>query len=78
MSWEKKVDRVIAALAQQAYREANYARRGRKKAKRHRPYRLPEEADRLVKCLGDRDRKRGERTCKEIMEGLRRRGAKID
>lgn len=77
MSWEEKVGKVIGKLAHSAQQAANTDRAG-KRYKRHRPYRLPEEADALVKCLGDRDRVRGERACKEIMEGLRRAQAEID
>lgn len=77
MAWEEKVHKVIGKLAAQAYKQTNYDRQGHK-YKKHRPYRLPEEADSLVKCLGDKDRVRGEHTCKEIMEGLRRSREEID
>lgn len=78
MSWEDKVSRVIGKLSNQAYRQVNYDKQGRKKFKKDRPYHIPDEANQIVKCLGDKDRERGERTCKEIMEGLRRSGAQID
>jgi hypothetical protein len=77
MSWEAKVHRVIARLAATAHRQSNTDRAG-KRYKRHRPYRLPEAAEQLVRCLGDRDRSRGERACKATMEQLRREGVKID
>jgi len=77
MSWRAKVERVIGKLSAQAYRATNTSPSG-SKYKRHHPYRIPEEAQELVACLGDRDQVRGERTCKTIMEGLRRRRADID
>jgi hypothetical protein len=77
MSWEDKVQRVIGKLSADAYRRANTDRAGNK-YRRHRPYRIPEEAETLVKCLGDRDRTRGEKLCKATMEQLRRAGVRID
>lgn len=76
-TWESKVQQVIGVLAATAYKKANYNKQGRK-YKKHRPYRIPEEADQLVQCLGDRNRKRGEITCKRIMEGLRQAQVPID
>lgn len=75
--WEAKVERVIGQLSAQAYRAANTDPSGRR-YKRHHPYRVPEEAERLVQLLGSRDRKAAEIEAKEIMEGLRRSGAAID
>ena len=77
MGWEEKVQRVIGKLSAEAYRRANTDRTG-KKFKRHRPYRIPEEAEALVKCLGDHNRARGEEACKTMMEQLRRQGVEID
>ena len=77
MSWESKVERVIGKLSYAAWDAANHDRSGHR-YKRHRPYRLPEEADELVKTLGMRDRRAAEIKAKEIMEGLRRAGLEID
>jgi hypothetical protein len=76
-TWENKVEKVIGRMAQAAWHQANHDKTG-KKYKKHRPYRLPEEAEELVKILGMHDRKRAEMKAKEIMEGLRRSGVAID
>ncbi len=77
MSWESKVQRVIGKLSYVAWDAANHDASGRR-YKRHRPYRMPAEADELVKILGMQDRRVAERKAKEIMEGLRRAGLEID
>lgn len=77
MSWENKVERVIAKLSYASWYKANHDRAGRR-YKKHRPYRLPEEASELVATLGDHNRRRAEIRAKEIMEGFRRAGADID
>lgn len=76
-TWENKVERVISLFAQQAYRDANFDKHG-KKYKRPRPYRMPEEAEKLVQVLGMHDRKKAEIKAKEMMELLRIQGHKID
>ena len=76
-TWENKVQSVIGKLSQVAYAQTNLDPSG-KRYKTHRPYRLPDEANDLVQILGLHDRKDAEHRAKAYMEGLRRRGLKID
>lgn len=73
MTWQAKVNRVIAQLSHAAWRAANHDKHGRRYA-RHRPYRIPQEASDLVEALGRDD----ETDAKAIMESLRRAGKRID
>lgn len=77
MSWQDKVNRVIAKLSHDAWDAANRGKDG-KRLKKHRPYSPPEEVRELVIALGDGVQSRGERRAKEIMESLRHRGLTID
>ena len=51
--WELKAHRVIASLCHASWYEANHIR-GKKK-RTHVPYRVPQDAETLVKCLADGD-----------------------
>jgi hypothetical protein len=75
--WEGKVHRVVALLSRAAWAKANLGPDGRPR-KKHRPYRIPEEASELVRVMGLRDRREAEYQAKSIMEDLRRRGVEID
>ena len=58
-TWENKVEEVIGKLNHIAWFQANHDKQG-KRFKKHRPYRVPEEAQRLVECLGMHDRREAE------------------
>lgn len=75
--WEKKVESVIGRLSHIAWHQANHDKLGNR-YKRHHPYRIPEEAQELVKCLGMHDRRAAEIRAKEIMWGLRDSQVPID
>ena len=76
-TWENKVEEVIGKLNHIAWFQANHDKQG-KRFKKHRPYRVPEEAQRLVECLGMHDRREAEIQAKEYMELLRIRRLPID
>jgi len=59
--WREKAHRIIAALCRQSYEQANRLPNGMLR-KRHKPYSVPEVAQRLVDCLGRDD----EATAKSI------------
>ena len=52
--WKEKAHAVIAALSKKSYEQANRLSNGRLR-KRHVPYSIPEQAQQLVKCLGNED-----------------------
>jgi hypothetical protein len=76
-AWVGKVERVIAKMAYVEWYKMNHAKNGQRYLK-HRSYRMPEDAEELVKCLGMKDRALAEVRAKEIMEGLRRAQVEID
>jgi hypothetical protein len=53
-AWRNKAHRVIYALCQQSYLQANLLPNGTLR-KRHVPYSVPDEAEQLVKCLQNND-----------------------
>ena len=63
--WEEKVHRIISALSMEAFNLANRLPNGRLR-KKHVPYRIPDSAERLVECLGMKDRSAAEETAKAI------------
>ena len=76
-TWENKVEEVIGKLSRIAWYQANHDKQG-KQYKKHRPYRVPEEASLLVTYLGMHDRKEAENLAKSYMHLLRIRGLPID
>ena len=76
-TWEIKVEEVIGKLNRLACYQANHDKQG-KRYKKHHHYRVPEEVQRLVECLGMHDRREAEIQAKEYMELLRFRGLPID
>jgi hypothetical protein len=76
-TWENKIEEVIGKLSYTAWFQANHNKQG-KRFKKHRPYRVPEEAQYLVECLGLHDRRKSEILAKEYMELLRIRRLSID
>ena len=77
MSWREKAERVIGALARAEYERTN-PRGPRGRPKKHVPYRLPAEAERLVELLGMEDQAEAEVETKALFEQLRRAGVSID
>lgn len=54
MAYQDKVNEAVAAMAQEAYRQANTTKAGTRR-KRHVPYALPELANAMVKALNTDD-----------------------
>lgn len=59
--WREKAKRIIAALSKQSYERENRLPNG-KLRKKHRPYSIPETAEKLLKTLDTND----EETAKAI------------
>jgi len=76
-TWETKVNKVIAKLCYASWYQANHNAQG-KRYKKHRPYSIPKEAERLVEALGMPDRREAEIKAKTLMELYRQQGKEID
>jgi hypothetical protein len=71
-TWEDKAHRLIYNLCRASYLQANTKKDGTK-YKKHRPYTVPEFAEKLVDVLGWHDRKKAELEAKRLFltyEGL--------
>lgn len=55
-TWQDKAMIVIGALSKESYDAAQKLRSG-KKARHHRPYSIPETAEKLIKAIGANDEK---------------------
>jgi hypothetical protein len=52
--WRQKAHQRIATLSYQSWRQANTLKNGAR-AKYHRPYSIPAEAEELIRCLNEND-----------------------